>query len=596
MLRKSYLYACAIVVLGTIFGYSVGSERRSLPSISTPDALQQTKPELVACSDGCCNGINRSNVFVKTIANTTSTVQPDKKPNILLIVSDDTGYGDLGPYGGGVGRGMPTPNIDRLANEGMQFYTFYAQPSCTPGRAAMLTGRIPNRSGMTTVAFQGQGGGLPAAEWTLGSVLKTAGYQTFFTGKWHLGEADYALPNAQGYDEMRYCGLYHLNAYTYADPTWFPDMDPELRAMFAKITKGSLSGNAGEKAKEDFKINGQYVDTPDKGVVGIPFFDGYVEKATLEYLDKAAKSDKPFFAHVNFMKVHQPNLPHPDYIHKSLSKSKYADSVVELDARIGAIMDKVRSLGLDKNTLVFYTTDNGAWQDVYPDAGYTPFRGTKGTVREGGNRVPAIAWMPGKIKAGSKSHDIVGGLDLMATFASVAGVKLPENDRENQPIIFDSFDMSPLLFGTGKCARKSWFYFTENELSPGAARVGNYKAVFNLRGDNGQPTGGLAVDSNLGWKGPDKYVATVPQVFDLWQDPQERYDIFMNNYTERTWTLVTIDAAIQELMKTYVKYPPRKLQSETYTGPLTISQYEKFQHVREMLKKEGFKLHIPSGN
>ena len=168
------------------------------------------------------------------------------QPNILFIVSDDTGYGDLGPYGGGEGRGMPTPNIDGSPSEGMTFFSFYAQPSCTPGRAAMLTGRIPNRSGMTTVAFQGQGGGLPAAEWTLASVLKTGGYKTYFTGKWHLGEADYALPNAQGYDEMKYGGLYHLNAYTYADPTWFPDMDPELRAMFAKVTKGSLSGNAGE--------------------------------------------------------------------------------------------------------------------------------------------------------------------------------------------------------------------------------------------------------------------------------------------------------------------------------------------------------------
>ena len=128
----------------------------------------------------------------------------------------------------------------------MTFFSFYAQPSCTPGRAAMQTGRIPNRSGMTTVAFQGQGGGLPAAEWTLASVLKTGGYKTFFTGKWHLGEADYALPNAQGYDEMKYCGLYHLNAYTYADPTWFPDMPAELRAMFQKVTKGALSGNAGE--------------------------------------------------------------------------------------------------------------------------------------------------------------------------------------------------------------------------------------------------------------------------------------------------------------------------------------------------------------
>jgi len=521
----------------------------------------------------------------------------DKKPNILFIVSDDTGYGDLGPYGGGEGRGMPTPNFDRMAADGMTFFSFYAQPSCTPGRAAMQTGRIPNRSGMTTVAFQGQGGGLPAAEWTLASVLKQGGYQTYFTGKWHLGEADYALPNAQGYDEMKYVGLYHLNAYTYADPKWFPDMDPKLREMFQKVTKGSLSGKAGEKAKEDFKINGQYVDTPDKGVVGIPYFDGYVEKAAIEFLEKAAKdSSKPFFINVNFMKVHQPNMPAPEFEHKSLSKSKYADSIVELDARIGRIMDKLRSLGLDKNTLVFWTTDNGAWQDVYPDAGYTPFRGTKGTVREGGNRVPAIAVMPGKIKPGSRNHDIVGGLDLMATFASMAGVQLPEKDREGQPIIFDSYDMSPMLFGTGESARKAWFYFTENELTPGAARVGNYKAVFNLRGDNGQPTGGLAVDTNLGWKGPDKYVATVPQIFDLWQDPQERYDIFMNNYTERTWTLVTINEEVRKLMKTYIQYPPRKLQSEVYTGPITISNYQKFQWVREQLGKEGISLPLPTGN
>ena len=212
-----------------------------------------------------------------------------KKPNIILILSDDFGYGDAGVYGGGENRGMPTPNLDRMAAEGMQFMSFYAQPSCTPGRAAVLTGRIPNRSGMTTVAFQGQGGGLPAAEWTLASVLKTGGYNTFFTGKWHLGESDYALPNAHGYDEMRYCGLYHLNAYTYADPTWFPDMDPDLREMFERVTKGALSGKAGGKVKEDFKVNGQYVNTPDKGVVGIPFYDEYVEKAALEYLDKTAK-------------------------------------------------------------------------------------------------------------------------------------------------------------------------------------------------------------------------------------------------------------------------------------------------------------------
>lgn len=216
------------------------------------------------------------------------------KPNIILIVGDDVGWGDLGVYGGGEGRGIPTPNLDRMAAEGMTFFSFYGQPSCTPGRAALITGRIPNRSGMTTVAFQGQGGGLPHAEWTLASVLKMATYATFFSGKWHLGEADYALPNAHGFDVMKYCGLYHLNAYTYGDPTWFPDMNPELRAMFNKVTKGALSGNAGEAPHEDFKINGQYVNTPEKGVVGIPFFDGYVEKASLDYLQSAVKAGKPF--------------------------------------------------------------------------------------------------------------------------------------------------------------------------------------------------------------------------------------------------------------------------------------------------------------
>lgn len=203
---------------------------------------------------------------------------------------------------------------------------------------------------------------------------------------------------------------------------------------------------------------------------------------------------------------------------------------------------------------------------------------------------------PGQIKPRSKSHDIVGGLDLMATFAAAAGVPLPDKDREDQPIIFDSYDMTPILKGTGKSERTEWFYFTENELTPGAARVGNYKAVFNLRGDDGAQTGGLAVDSNLGWKGAEKYVATVPQVFDLWQDPQERYDIFMNNYTERTWTMVTISAAIKDLMQTYVKYPPRKLQSASYSGPIEISKYQQFQWVRDQLAKDGIDIPMPTGN
>jgi arylsulfatase A-like enzyme len=258
--------------------------------------------------------------------------------------------------------------------------------------------------------------------------------------------------------------------------------------------------------------------------------------------------------------------------------------VVELDTRVGNILDKIRSLGIAENTLVIYTVDNGTWQDVYPDCGYTPFRGTKGTVREGGNRIPTIMWWPGTIKAGSQNHDILGSLDFMATSATLAGIKLPENDRAGQPIYFDSYDMSMVMKGTGKSKRSTWFYFTEDELSPGAVRIDQFKAVFNLRGDDGAHTGGLAVDANLGWKGATKYVATAAQIFDLWQDPQERYDIFMNNFTEKTWFMPSASEQIAEFMKLYIKYPPRKLQSNLYPGPITIQDYEKIENVKEKLK------------
>lgn len=503
-----------------------------------------------------------------------------EKPNIILLVSDDTGWGDLGVYGGGEGRGMPTPNFDQMANEGMQFWSFYGQPSCTPGRAAMQTGRNPNRSGMTTVAFQGQGGGLPKAEWTLASMLKKAGYKTFFAGKWHLGEADYAMPIAHGYDEMRNTFLYHLNAYTYAMDDWHKTMDPKLRAFFKKVTTGLLEGEAGKPVREYAKITSE----------NIAELDVEMTKTVLTKLDEYSKAGKPFFMSVNFGKNHQPNLPAADFKGKSPGNWNYADAVVELDHHVGQIMDRVKSLGIADNTLVFYTVDNGSWQDVLPDAGYTPFRGTKGTDREAGSRVPAIAWWPSKIKAGSKTHAVTGGLDFMATFASLAGVSLPKKDREGKPMIFDSYDMTPLLLGKGKCERKNWFYFTEQELSPGAIRVGRLKFVFNLRGDNGAIPGAPHYGPQLGWTGAAKYVATVPQVYDLMMDPQERVDIFMNSQTETTWAVPIMTQALQSVMESYVKYPPRPLQSESYSGPMTIARFRTIEQAKEYMRQKKIKL------
>jgi arylsulfatase len=513
-----------------------------------------------------------------TFAQTGTT--KGSKPNIVMIVSDDTGYWDLGPYLGGASRGMPTPSFNRFAAEGMMFTDFYAQLSCTPGRAAMQTGRFPNRSGMTTVAFQGQGGGLPAAEWTLASVLKEAGYATYFAGKWHLGEADYALPNAQGYDRMDNVVLYHLSAYTYGLKEWHPQMSDDQIAFFRKATKGILAGKAGEKAHATLPY--EEMTTQD-----ITDLDKNMMKNVLPEMARLAKGDQPFFMSVNFVANHNPNLPSADFVGASDIKNVYGDKVVELDSYVGQILDKIEDLGIAENTLVVYTVDNGAWQDVHPDSGMTPFRGSKGTDRDGGWRVPAMFLWKGKIKAGGKSGEIAGGLDLMATFAALAGTDLPEKDREGTPMTFDSHDMAPILFGEGEWTRTSWFYFTEQELSPGAIRVGPWKAVFNLRGDNGAQAGNDAPGNQLGWRGVPKYVATMPAVYNLWEDPQERYDIFMTTGRANDWTAPFFMAELEKVVKSFEEYPPRPMQSLAYTGEMTINKFRLIQRLRKAAVKAG---------
>ena len=253
------------------------------------------------------------------------------------------------------------------------------------------------------------------------------------------GESDYALPNAHGYDKMENVFLYHLNALTYGLPDWFPQMSADQKQFFVDSTIGVLEGNAGEEAVEVLTME-------DMTTADLANLDQVTAQKGVAELERLAALDAPFFMSVNFAANHQPNLPSPDFVNASDVKNKYGDKVVELDSVTGMFLDKVKELGIEENTLIVYTVDNGAWQDVHPDSGMTPFRGTKGTDREGGWRVPAFFKWTGKIEPGSKSTDIVGGTDLMATFANLAGVDLPTKDREDQPMIFDSIDMAPVLF------------------------------------------------------------------------------------------------------------------------------------------------------
>jgi arylsulfatase len=413
---------------------------------------------------------------------------------------------------------------------------------------------------------------------TIADVLKTANYNTVFIGKWHLGEDAFSYPINHGYDEMYSTSLYHLNAYTYCSLEYNPGMDAKTLAYFQKVTKGVLEG----KANADGSIAQAKTIIEGKDVwKNIYHLDQIAEDAAMAYLDKHAKDKEPFFMSLNWTKNHQPSKPDAEFKGKSAAKSDYADCVIEMDTRSGRILQKLRDLGIDENTLVVYTVDNGAWQDVYPDCGYTPFRGTKGTVREGGSRVPTIAWWPGTIPAGQQTHAIAGGLDLMATFAAAAGATLPTKDRDGKPTYFDSQNQLPVMLGEKKSVRNHWYFFTEEELLPGAVRYGKFKVAWNLRGDDGQPTGGLAVDTNLGWKGPSKYVATAPQVFDLMQDPQERYDIFMNNFTEKTWVAFAVAGAVNNILENYKKYPPRPMQTFVIDQPYTIDEFRADQGLKK---------------
>jgi len=487
-----------------------------------------------------------------TIPITAEAKAQAKKPNVILIVTDDMGWGDPGSYG--FDRGIKTPALDRMAAEGMRFTNWYGEASCTPGRAAIQTGRLPIRSALTVALGPGSQNKLLKENRTIAEFYRDNGYQTYFSGKWHLGDTEDAYPINHGYDEMKhfvsyYAGIY---AYTNADlhPSFPRDNEKFMTAWNKMVNDGEWEGKVGEKPK---RVT-EHFDYDDLGTI-----DGAQTKSAIAYLKKHAKDEKPFFMDINFMKFHQPNNPSPEFAGKS-KQGIYYDAVLEIDSYIGQIMDTIRDLGIENNTIIVYTTDNGPWLDAAPDAGYTPFRGAKGTPYEGGFRVPAFIWAPGRLEAGQVEHAMISHQDIWSTTAGLAGLTPPPNgewqDENGVPIYFDGIDQSAYLMRkTDKEPRQIFAYILSTRL--GAIRVNDWKFHWSVQ------------DAWLGPAIPLTYAA----VYNLKMDPGEEYDRFMGGAAptsvngalqtssgrwlggDNAWTAALQTVALTRLNDTFAKYP-----------------------------------------
>lgn len=498
-----------------------------------------------------------------------------KKPNIIMIMTDDVGWGDLGCYGGGETRGCLTPHLDRMAAEGMRFTTYYGQASCTAGRASFITGRIPIRTALSTVLAPGDLNGLEKEDPTIAEALKKLGYRTAMWGKWHLGDKPKNFPIEHGFDEMYDMLPYYAGVYAYDYLPLQPDFPIRNKAfMEAWNTQVDLSQWKG-KAGEAPIVQKKKFDYNDLGVV-----DDNIREHVVDYIKQHAKDDNPFFLYVCFMKVHNPNNPSPRFKGKSAGGGNYLDSLMELDDNSGQVIQAIRDAGIDENTIIVWTTDNGAWVDAWPDAGYTPFRGMKGTSFEGGFRCPAIVRWPGHIKAGTVANQMMSHLDWWPTFVKLAGGTPPTHiwkDNNGKDIVFDGLDNSDYILGKGPSARNSFIYI--NDLAFGGFRVDNFKMLYTAKDT---------------WLGPDLNLS-IPAIYNLWWDPGEAYDATFNGAAptrgdlktspgrfsgaDHGWILMLFQPHVLQFFKEQVLYPNRPTLP---TGASGVQIIDAFNNPPEM--------------
>jgi arylsulfatase A-like enzyme len=464
------------------------------------------------------------------------------KPNILIIWGDDIGQFNVSAYNMGM-MGYRTPNIDRIAAEGTLFTDWYGQQSCTAGRAAFITGQSPIRTGLTKVGLPGAPEGMKKEDPTIAELLKPYGYMTGQFGKNHLGDRDEMLPTNHGFDEF-FGNLYHLNAEQEPEHPDYPK-DPEFRKKFGP--RGVIHSFADGRIEDTGPLTKKRMETVDEEVT----------TAALDFMDRAVKAKKPFFVWWNSTRMHI-------WTHlKPASEGKtglgiYADGMVEHDGMVGQLLDKLKELGIENNTIVMYSTDNGAEVFSWPDGGSTMFRGEKATNWEGGWRVPAAIRWPGVIKPGTISNEIGAHQDMLPTLLAAAGdpnvkqelLKGKKIGDMTYKVHIDGYNLLPALKGQAEWPRKGFLYFTDDG-NVAALRYGNWKITFMKQNAEG-------IDV---WRSPFE-VLRAPMICNLRMDPFERAEYESIGY-DRWWVdhmfaFAPAAAMVGEWLQSFKEFPPRQ--------------------------------------
>ncbi len=466
------------------------------------------------------------------------------KPNILVIMGDDIGVWNLSCWNRGM-MGYKTPNIDRIANDGVMFTDYYGQQSCTAGRAAFITGQSPFRTGLLKVGVPGSELGIQPEDPTLAEMLKPLGYATGQFGKNHLGDRDEFLPTNHGFDEF-FGNLYHLNAEEEPENPDYPQ-DPEFRKNFGP--RGILRSSADGKVEDTGPLTKKRMETADEEFLA----------ATKDFINRQVKAEKPFFAWYNASRMHIYTHLKPDVEGKT-GLGFYADGMVEHDGHVGQLLKLLEDLKIDQNTIVIYTTDNGAMKCTWPDAGASPFKGEKNTNWEGGFRVPCVARWPGHFKPGTVINEIFSAEDWFPTLIAAVGgdtnirEKLPKGVQAGNKtfkVHIDGYNQLPLLTGqTDKGARNEFYYFSDDGELIGM-RMGKYKMLFQVQNDKG---------FNV-WSTPFEKLRFA-RIIDLRSDPfEDAYDNadgYQEWCTRHAFLLVPAQAIAAQYFQTYKEFPQRQ--------------------------------------